>query len=177
MSKSDKEITKRLGQTVHALKETIRQPELDRFDCFIEENALEAIVRRMQVALGKVVKKKKRFHDEAFTYNLEDGTSKLMFLYVTGNQDDLLMKELLEWRLSKMKLDPTFLPVYFDTGVTEVLWFAVRIPEEDYVPIEITQAFDDEEKVAKPKETMGKADDAPLFELKKKEEPKKRFKM
>lgn len=167
MGSFNEAVEQRLNQTMGALNQTVHLPELIDFSELLDdEKAKDIIRRRFEGAIKKVMRSgtsgkhqgKCSFRAEAFTID-----NLLVFAYITeykpSHSDHSLMKEMLEWRLSKMKLDPTFLPVFFDEGVEQVLWFGVAVGKE-HGAFEQVEALDDKDKVAKLKNEMGSAEEA-----------------
>ena len=131
-----------------------QQPEMKHLEAMFFDNEREKqiVARRFEPAAKRVMKGRKKFVDEAFTI---DDENKLMFIYVRKDSKQIL-RDLLEWRGSKLKFDPMFLPVYLDQGIDEILWVGVSVSKN---LIEVESAWDDTEKVAKMKIVAGGPED------------------
>ena len=110
---------------------------------FEEEKDIKLIEKRFEPACKRVMKGRKKYVDEAFTV---EEHKKLMFIYVRKDSKQIA-RDLLEWRGSKMKFDPMFLPVYIDAGINEILWVGVSVSKNS--PLQIELAWDSQEKVEK----------------------------
>jgi len=115
---------------------------------FDNEDEIKHIERRFEKAANQIMKGRKLFVDEAFTHTNEN---KLMFIYIRKDSDQI-QRDLLEWRASKMKFDSTFLPMYIDQGIDEILWIGVSVSKNRIL---VESAWDDTSKIMKMKLDAG----------------------
>jgi hypothetical protein len=112
----------------------------------LEVEHFGVFVKQVKQILNQTNKGRKPFNTRSFTYDASDGKTKVLFVYARARDGTDLRKQLLEWRLSKIYLDPTFLPVFIDGGGDEIVWIGVR-PLDKGKRLEIEMAYDDEEKI------------------------------